>query len=124
MEYGVFIGERIPAKTILSFNEPIDWKKGEFKEPKISILDIKTNEVELPTIDANIKNNEVYEVGNIRVIVIVYDKDGNTIGTSQTVIDKLLPKTTAPVNFTWNKPFESPVSRVDIIPRVLPRDIY
>lgn len=123
MEYGIFLGERIPAKTIVSFIQPIDWRRGEFNDPSISILNIKTNQEGLPFIGADLKSNEVYEIKNIRVIAIVYDVLGNAIGTSQTVVLRLAPKESVPIAFSWNKPFEASVSRVDIIPRVLPRDI-
>lgn len=124
LEYGVFLGERTPAKTTLSFIFPIDWQKGSFKEPAFEVANIEnTLNDNLPLIKADLKNREVYEIRNIRVIIVVYDNKNNAIASSQTTVDKIAPKGTEALSFTWSNPFNAPVGRIDIFPRVLPRDI-
>lgn len=124
IEYGVFLGERVPAKTVISFVNTIDWQRGAFKEPSLEVLNIRnTQNDNLPLIQAEINSKEVYEIRNVKVIVLVYDTANNIIATSQTIVDKIAPRGTAQISFTWNYPFSASVGRVDIFPRVLPRDI-
>jgi len=123
-EYGVYLGERIPTKTTISFLGPIDWQRGSFDEPQISVINIRLNgENEKPSAEASIKNNEVYEIRNIKVIVVVYDVLNNVIGTSSTLVERLGAKSSQSISFTWNKAFDTTPSRVDMFPRVLPRDL-
>lgn len=124
IEYGVFLGERVPAKTVISFVNPIDWQRGVFKEPSFEVLNIQREGDDiLFAIRADLKNKEVYEIKNVKAIVIVYDTENNVIATSQTIVDKIAPRGNAQISFTWNYPFSAPVGRIDIIPRTLPRDI-
>jgi hypothetical protein len=124
MEYDIYLGERTPTKTVLSFINPIDWQRGTWDEPNLTVSNIKVmEETSTPSIEALLNNNEVYEVKNIRVVIVIYDVSNNVIGTSQTVVERISPKESKEISFTWNKAFDSLTSRVDIFPRALPRNL-
>ena len=123
LEHSVFTGERTPAKTSFSFLYPINWQRGDVKEPSLEVLNIVSTSTDtLPQITAQLQNNEVYAVKNIQAIVIIYGEDNNVIGISQTIVDSLDPKSKTSITFTWNGPFSGKVSKIDIIPRATPRE--
>jgi hypothetical protein len=73
-------------------------------------------------IEADVINNEVYALKNIPVVAVVYDNNGNAHEASATVIDYISPNDQTHISFTWNEAFNFSVSKIDIVPKLVPRD--
>lgn len=119
----ILTGNREAVKEVFSFKAVPAWEKGVWKDPMIDVSNI-TNEVvgSSQRIEADISNREVYPEKNLEVDVIVYDSEGNAHEGSATVISYISPQGRYHVTFTWGAPFDFSVSKIDIIPRALPRD--
>jgi hypothetical protein len=120
----ILTGNRDAAKETFTITDSvIAWEKGEWKEPSIEVANVTNGVVAgRQRVTADIVNNEVYALRDLEVIVVAYDRSGNAMQASATVVSYISPEDKANITFTWTEPFSFEVSKVDIIPRTLPRD--
>jgi len=118
LEPNVITGERIPARTFVTFGEA-RWQKMSRSENPIHIAsqDLDQNALRL---SASIENNSVETAARITVTALLYNADDVLVTASQTVIDALPPRGARAVVFTWQEPFSEPIVRADIVPRLAP----
>lgn len=120
------VGNRVPAKTLFKFTEAPAWEKIDrrFETFPVSIRDKNLSGADLaPKLTAEVANDSIYDLSNVPVVAIVYDKDGNALAASRTFLDKLPKNSAEPVYFTWPKPFSGQVSSTDIFPEINPFSI-
>lgn len=124
IEYAIDTKEREVAKVTFDFPGDINWKRGTFNDPRVEIIDKRLiDDKGLPRIKAMLKNNEVYRIQNIPVVAIVYGSDGNLMASSHTLVDEIAGKSETPLIFTWNEAFKETPTKIDIIPRLVPREL-
>lgn len=112
-------GERIPKRTFFEFIKFSDWTKLNKEMPKILVRGEKFSNINVsPRVDATLQNGTIIDIAGINVVAIVYDKNDNAMAVSSTQVDKLKADSSYDVAFTWDVPFPSEPSRVEIIPRV------
>jgi hypothetical protein len=112
-------GVRQIKKTFFQFTEIPNWRSDAGTVPEIMTQSKNlTNENIAPRLSATIYNGNITAVNNITVIAILYDKNDNAIGSSQTYIESLSKESSTEAIFTWPAPFSAPVSRIEIYPRV------
>lgn len=122
-EHSFFVGEGTPAKATFTFGYPIPWERGNYVEPELKIENQFSKVVDgKPLVEADIRNSEVYDVKDIVIVAIVYDKDGNAIGVSQTIVPKLRARSAERITFTWNEPFKTEAQKIELLPRAKPRN--
>ena len=113
----VDIGQRTPAKALFEFTAAPSWHKKTDGLTALSIGDKKYTEDELgSSLIVTLKNTSVYRLVNIGVYVVLYDKDGNAIGFSKTVVDEVPPQGTALAPFTWPIHREGKVISIEVLP--------
>jgi hypothetical protein len=69
-----------------------------------------------PRITAKISNPTAYPKSKVPFVATVFAADGSVLAASQTVVPLIPPQGSAQAVFTWNEPFSSPYTRVEIIP--------
>lgn len=112
-------GERVPKRAFFEFIKFSDWTKLDKDMPKILVRDEKFASMETSSrVDVTLQNGTIVDISDINVAVIVYDKNDNAIAVSSTRVDKLKADSSYDLAFTWDVPFPSEPSRVEIIPRV------
>lgn len=122
-ETGIKVGNRIPKTAYLKFLET----------PKFTRIDSRWNDQNLvvegdaftdldtvPKLSATVRNPTLETYQKIPVVAIIYNTDGNVIGSSQTFIDSIGPEESTTVYFSWPEPFSGTPARREIIPRVDP----
>ena len=117
------VGNRIPAKTLFKFTQIPVWEKIDkrFETFPASVRDKKLSNLDsTPKLSAVVSNDSIYDLSNLPVIAILYDKDGNALAASRTFLDQLTKNSTAPVYFTWPEPFEEQIFSTDIFPEINP----
>lgn len=118
-EDGISTGEKIPAEVFFEFTSNALWRKQDNKESGISVSRKEiSNEEKSPRIDATLENKTLQHIFNVEVVAIVYDMDDNALGFSRTFIDRFDKEGTQNITFTWPRPFDGIVARIEIIPRV------
>lgn len=115
-EANIVTGERIPARTFISFGEGA-WHTMERAPDPIRITSQNLDREAL-RLSASATNTTPEPAHNVAFIALLYGADDTLIAASRTVINTLPARTTQSVTFTWQEPFTEPVIRADIIARV------
>jgi hypothetical protein len=123
-EHSIQTGNREAVKVTFEVDSPnIVWKRGVFIDPGIHVANISNTEVDSrQRVSVDIENDEVYAMRDVPIVVVVYDEDGNARGASSSIIEYLSPKDKVNLSFTWNHKFDFNVSKIDIVPRAIPRE--
>lgn len=121
-EGGINTGERIPRLVYLEF-ENYQWTK---IDPRFFKLSFSVGDKKLigtstdPKLSVSVGNDSLIDLKNVEVAAILRDADDNAITISNTVIDSFPKQSSKDIFFTWLAPLYSPVTRIEIIPRVNP----
>lgn len=116
-------GNRVPKSVFFKFTSAPEWitTPERFNSPQLTTADVvMTDEATAPKLSADIVNGTLYDYRNIEVVAIVYGADGNAVNASATFISSLPEQSRQKVYFTWPKPFEKPIARIEVIPRLNP----
>jgi hypothetical protein len=121
VETGIPVGTARVKSTEFSFGStPAVWER---VPEAIARLRVSTSSMKLdtaspiPKLSATITNSSpTVRFENTVVATILYDADDNAVNVSRTILPVLGPGMSAPVFFTWPRPFSSPVVRYDIVP--------
>ncbi len=119
-ERGVELGSAVPVYTTFTFTEVPYWLnvKGDIINqiqliPKNITLE---NEDKSPHLFADLRNNSLFTIPDMNVVVILYDKDNNAINVSNTYIDEFKKEEERRVDYTWPEAFQNKVVRKEILP--------
>ncbi|MEK7190283.1 MAG: hypothetical protein AAB661_00775 [Patescibacteria group bacterium] len=119
-EPGIDIGNSIPVYVSFEFTQTPLWLQvspEKVNQLKVFISDIRlTDEKTNPRLSAVIKNNSLFTIPNVNIIVILYDSSGNALSTSRTYLSQLNPLEISDINFTWPEPLSGTVVAKEIIP--------
>src|SRR3989344_217156 len=69
-----------------------------------------------PRVTATLSNSDVASMENIRVVAIIRDASGNTIGASATLIRTIPALERVTATFTWNAPFDGVPVSIQVLP--------
>ncbi|MAF59706.1 MAG: hypothetical protein QF858_01815 [Candidatus Pacebacteria bacterium] len=118
-EGGIATGERKPTKAFLAFDETPAWEIRDSLAQNISVRNqLLQNEESAPKVTAEVVNTGVDSLGDVEVVVVLFNRKDNAIAASKTIIGHLGVGASEPVVFTWPKSFDVPVSRFEILPRI------
>lgn len=119
-EPAIGVGNSIPVYTTFEFTETPVWNKvpaDKLSQLKVSVSDIKLeNQDTSPHLSATIKNDSLFNVPEVGVVALLYDKDGNAVSASRTYIDALTAEESKNINFTWPEPMPGNVIAEELIP--------
>jgi len=115
------VGNRVPVRATFDFLEPIVWKRMEDDARGLHIQNPQlTATGEAPRVDAEIHNTTLKTFRNVIIVATVFDKEGNAVNASRTLIPRLEPNAIQSIAFTWPGAFERTIAKFDIVPMVLP----
>ncbi len=119
-EPGINVGNRVPKYTLFKFTTAPEWYKVpaqvgavqlSFKEQQLDVT------LESPKLTVVVENTSIYDVQNLDVIALLYDKDENAIASSKTYVTKLDKNSSKQLFFVWPQKFSSDVARIELVPR-------
>ena len=114
----VRVGQSSPAAMpFFEFTAGPDWNKQ--VDPLIDLVVGEkqfTDESAGASLQVALQNIGVQKIPSLKVNVILYDKDNNAIGFSQTVVDGIAGKGGAMAPFTWPTGFGGKVISEEILP--------
>jgi hypothetical protein len=111
-------GERVPKNTLFRFTSTPVWvtAKDRFSELKLlSSVGSPENLDLAPKLKGVVENASLYTIKNINVFAVIYDADGNALGTSATQINGMSSGVKKDVFFTWRAPFGGEAKRVELL---------
>lgn len=106
-EGGVAFEEGVaPRRATFEFGN-LAWQRDVTVSPDIKVTHSPLLRLETtPRVEATLKNNEIYDIKNIELVVAVFDGADNVIATSRTFVEQLRKDESANIFFTWPKPFD------------------
>lgn len=111
------VGKRIPAKALFEFTNAPQWQTAGDPLAALTVGDKKYTEDDSGTsLSVTLDNNGVNQIKTIDVYAVLYDKDGNAIGFSKTVLDSIPSYGSAVAPFTWPMSFGGKVISIEVLP--------
>ncbi len=112
------VGLRKPVYTKFSMDNNLIWERMESTlSAEVFVIDKSFKEISgQPRLFAEIENKGVYTIRGLVVVATLFDKAGNAIAASKTIINRLPPDSIKEVVFTWPKPIGDFVAKIDIMP--------
>lgn len=111
------MGKRIPAKILFEFTAPPEWRAQKDGLSALAIGDKKYIEDELgSSLTVTLKNTSVYRLVNVGIYTVLYDKDGNALGFSKTVVDEIPAQGATLAPFTWPIDRAGKVISIEVLP--------
>ena len=113
----VSVGKRVPAKALFEFTGSPDWHKHADSLSAIQVVDKKYNEDSTGSyLSVTLGNGSVYDLNTITAYAVLYDKDGNALGFSRTLIDTIPAGGTNIAPFTWPSDHKGKVISIEVLP--------
>jgi len=110
-------GKLNAARVGFDFTSDLVWKRRESEVPVIVVQDEELiDEDSNPRIQAILQNTDIVSVNNVRLVVILYDRNDDAIASSSTLVDRVPANGRVPVFFTWPNQFSTSIARFEIIP--------
>jgi len=108
---------RSPSKVLFEFTEAPKWHK---RTDPLATLSVENRDYaedkEGSSLNVTLANNGLETLRNVTVFAVLYDKDGNTLGFSRTIIDEISGKGTAVAPFTWPIDRNGEVISIEVLP--------
>jgi hypothetical protein len=113
----VSTGKRIPTRALFQFTAPPNWLVQTDPLSAIAVGDKKyVEDAYGASLAVTLKDTSVEPLGRTSVYVVLYDKDGNAIGFSKTIIDTIPGLGSATAPFTWSSSFNGAVISIEVLP--------
>jgi Mg-chelatase subunit ChlD len=109
-EAGLIVSTATVKRTDFQFGDNVQWYQDTKAEPDITITNVPIENVTTsPKVEGTISNSNLYTVGPIELVALVFDGRQNVIGVSKTLVDPLAKDASAPFVFTWPHVFPAGV---------------
>lgn len=119
-ERGIEINNSFPVYTTFTFTETPNWisiLESKINQLQIFVSDVRLeNETTNPHLSATLKNNSLFIIPAVNVVVILYDENRNAVSVSSTYLDELKGEEEKTVDFTWPLPFLEKIITKEILP--------
>jgi hypothetical protein len=110
-------GKRIPAKAMFEFSAAPNWLSAVDSLSDIAVGNKDYVESSSSaSLSVTLKNTGVNPIGRTDVYAVLYDKDGNALGFSKTVLDGIPAYGSAVAPFTWPTSFNGEVISIEVLP--------
>ncbi len=121
-EGAIDMGWRKPARTFFEFTKKPVWIKKPAKMPHVTVVARSIQNANTsPRLEAQLYNDEVYDVRTVEVVATIFDEKDNALAVSRTVVPLLSGQESKNLIFTWPRPFEGTSSRIEVIARSSPQ---
>jgi hypothetical protein len=121
VEYAVYTNDHVPTRIEFEFTGSLVWDKVDSIYPELRFVDVTLEREESsPRLLATLENRTPFEVSRIPVVALVYDVDGNALAVSKTLVSRVGPNGSAPLVFTWPRPFPRTASVKELVPIIAP----
>lgn len=120
-EGGIRVDGKIPVFTIFQFLKDPEWVPvgAVSSYPALLTKDqMITDDQERTRLNALVQNpSRLFALQNIDVVALLYDREGNALAASKTIVESIAKENSTPVVFTWPQSLKEKVARIELIPR-------
>ncbi len=113
----VSTGKRIPSRALFELTAAPNWLSEADPLAALSVGDKTYSEdASGASLSVVLKDTAVDPVGRTSVYAVLYDKDGNALGFSKTILDGIPAYGSAVAPFTWPSSFGGAVISIEVLP--------
>ncbi|MFW0871304.1 MAG: hypothetical protein ACKKL4_02525 [Patescibacteria group bacterium] len=106
-------------RSYLTFEEGYSWYKDEAQSKVVEMIGYRLDKLETsPSLEVDLRNTGVDPLKDLEIIVVLYNQDENVEHISRTYVDHLVGTGERTVFFSWRKPFDNFIARVEIFTRL------
>ncbi len=114
-EGNINTGSRVPTKTFIELSDAELWLPSKSSRDHFIIEERKLSSVDgRPRLDVSITNTAITEAEDVEVVVTIFDKNGNALTVSRTIVPRFLGKETKDVVFTWPLPIAKTLKSCEV----------
>lgn len=116
------LGGVVPTRAVFEWKQDtLLWRNNESPVPEVVVRSSNISRIDsAPRLDATVSNLSNQAVSNIDFVALLYDETGSIFAASKTFVDFLPAGESAPIVFTWPRPFGKEVLNTNIVIRLLP----
>jgi hypothetical protein len=109
--------KRVPTRVLFEFTQAPDWRAAADPLTALTIGKKDYNEDQSgASLIVGLNNTSVDSIGPTDVYAVLYDKDGNALGFSKTIVDGISGYGSAVAPFTWPTSFSGSVISIEVLP--------
>jgi len=113
----VNMGKRIPAKALFEFAQAPNWQTAADPLAALTVGDKKYSEDSGGTsLLVTLNNTSVNKISTVDVYAVLYDRNGNALGFSKTIVDSIPAYGSTVAPFTWPTSFGGKVISIEVLP--------
>ncbi|MFA6295562.1 MAG: hypothetical protein WC666_04050, partial [Candidatus Paceibacterota bacterium] len=113
----ISVGKSKPARVSFEFTSAPVWQKSPDSLKSIRVSDKNYNEDKSgSSLSVTLGNESILPLKNISVYVVLYDKEGNALGFSKTLVDEISANGKAIAPFTWGVERQGKVISIEVLP--------
>lgn len=115
-EAGLPVGDRVATRAVFEFSAEPKWTKVEGIEPDLKVVNARYDfDSATPYFMADVENHSLWPIGEMFLTLIIYDRNGNAVGASRTVLDGIKAESSENVIFTWPQSFAERGARFEVL---------
>jgi Mg-chelatase subunit ChlD len=110
---GIFEGSiaasdgKIPRRAIFEIEPNITWQRNEKEKEQLVITHTPLlREDTTPRVEAIVRNDEIYDIENVELVLAIFDGSDNAVAASRTLIENVKSNESVSALFTWPRPFD------------------
>jgi hypothetical protein len=116
-EGGIETGKTEVGEVYFEFNSAPVWERVTKEQPKLTVLTPTITLLPTPKVVVTIRNDSAQNLKETLVDVVLFDKEGNAVNASETVLPALKKNESSEVVFTWLSAFSGEVNRIEVYPK-------
>jgi hypothetical protein len=117
-EPSIKTGERTPTRVFLEIEPLSDWRYLQARKHSLVITSKKFINSPFASLEASLFNESLDTQKEIYASAVLYDEAGSVLAVSSTKIDKIGPRATKVITFTWPVPFKKKPASSEIFVRI------
>lgn len=115
-----------PFRAVFEWEDHLIWEKSVESSVVIGVESpsLLTTATSSQRLEARLINRSTKSVGNVEVVAVISDIDGNTVTSGKTFVDLIEAGESVPVSFSWPEPFVGTPVTTRILTHPLPDKSY
>lgn len=111
----IAVGEQVPTKTFITFEEVDDWQEMDVGREQFVVENRELINVDSqPRLDATLNNTLLRDERDVEVVATIFDSSGNALTTSRTFVPLFEGRSQKRVVFTWPEPISKTLRSCEV----------
>lgn len=114
-ESRIAVGNQVPARTFLEIAPVTNWQNTSITRDQFEVRERTLRSADsAPRLDTRIFNTTLRAVEDVEVVATIFDRSGNALTASQSVVPRFDSRSEASVVFTWPEPIAGTIRSCEV----------